>query len=158
MVVGDDNDDDLPSLVDEADESPEDEHTRLAEDLRLAPRVGQKPWLLVVGGRRCAGMLFEVRPRMILGRTEPADVLLDEEGVSRRHAQVELLTGGVVRVSDLESSNGIRVGGRLVKAHSLRDGERLRLGDAVLTLVHLDDAPRVLAANLRSSADKLKTE
>lgn len=153
MGRGDDSDDDgVPSFVDEADE---DEHTRLAEDLRLAPRVGQKPWLLVVGGRRCVGMLFEVQPKMILGRAEPADVLLDEDGVSRRHAQIELLTGGVVRVSDLESSNGVRVGGRLVKAHSLRDGERLRLGDAVLTLVHLDDTPDVLTANLRSSIAKL---
>lgn len=149
MIEGDD---DVPSLVD-PDEA--EEHTRLAEDLRLGPRLGQKPWLLVVGGRRCAGTLLPVRPRMIIGRAEPVDVLLDEEGVSRRHAQVELLTGGVVRVSDLESSNGIRIGGRLVKSHALRDGERLRLGDAVLTLVHFDDAPKIIAANLRRSIDQL---
>jgi two-component system, cell cycle response regulator len=144
--------DDVPSFFE-----ANDEETRLHADLRLGRKIVSKPWLLVVGGRRCVGMLFEVRAKMTLGRALPADVVLDEEGVSRRHAQVELLQGGVVRVSDLDSSNGIRVGGRLVKAHPLRDGERLRLGDAVLTLVHLDDESDALAANLRASADAIAT-
>jgi pSer/pThr/pTyr-binding forkhead associated (FHA) protein len=154
MVGGDDGDDEVPSLF-EPDELPAPEVTRLAEDLLLGPRPGQKPWLLVVGGRRCVGMLFEVRPRMTLGRAEPSDVLLDEEGVSRRHAQVEVVAGGVVRVTDLDSSNGIRVGGRRVKSHPLRDGERLRLGAAVLTLVHFDDVPNLLLMNLRASVEAL---
>jgi pSer/pThr/pTyr-binding forkhead associated (FHA) protein len=145
-------DDDLPSLGEPDDD---DEATRSSEDLRLRSATGQKkPFLLVVGGRRCLGMLIEVRRKMTIGRAQPVDILLDEEGVSRRHAQVELL-GGVVRVTDLDSSNGVRVGGRLVKSHPLRDGERLRLGQAVLTLVHIDDNPLVVAVNLRASADAL---
>jgi hypothetical protein len=151
MTVGDD---DIPSLYDPNDAI---ETTRHAAELRLGPRAGQKPWLLVVGGRRCVGMLFEIRKRITLGRAQPVDILLDEEGVSRRHAQVDLLPGGVVRVTDLDSSNGIRVGGRLVKVHPLRDGERLRLGDAVLTLVHIDDNTSLLAANLRASVDAFAT-
>jgi pSer/pThr/pTyr-binding forkhead associated (FHA) protein len=151
--MGGEKDSDVPTLYGPGEE-PDDESTRLAEDLRLAPRTAQKPWLLVVGGKRSVGMFFEVRHKMTIGRAD-ADVLIDEEGVSRPHAQLELLAGGVVRVSDLDSSNGIRVGGRLVKAQALRDGERLRLGDAVLTLIHLDDVPTVLAANLRSSSEKV---
>jgi ABC transport system ATP-binding/permease protein len=108
-----------------------------------------------VGGRRCVGMLVEVRVKMTIGREPPVDFVLDEEGVSRRHAQVEVLPGGVVRVTDLDSSNGIRIAGRLVKSHPLRDGERLRLGDAVLTLVHIDDNTQMLARNLRASVDTL---
>ncbi|HVH45964.1 MAG TPA: FHA domain-containing protein, partial [Labilithrix sp.] len=77
--------------------------------------------------------------------------------VSRQHAQVELVAG-VVRVSDLGSSNGIRVSGRRVKVHPLRDGERLRLGDAVLTLVHMDDNTPALVQNLRASVDAIATK
>lgn len=142
--------DDLPDFTEDDDPV---QRTALAEDLRLGLRLGQKPWLVVVGGRRCVGMFIELRPRMTIGRVAPADVILDEEGVSRRHAQVELLPGGVVRVTDLDSSNGVRVAGRRVKVHALRDGERLRLGDAVLTLVHFDDNKTLLAKNLRAAAD-----
>ena len=144
--------DDLPDFTEAEDRV---HRTAIAEDLRLGVRPGQRPWLLVVGGKRCIGKLIEVRPKMIIGRVAPADVVLDEEGVSRRHAQVDLLPGGVVRVTDLDSSNGVRVSGRRVKVHPLRDGERLRLGDAVLTLIHFDDNTALLAKNLRVSAEAL---
>ncbi|HVJ91366.1 MAG TPA: FHA domain-containing protein [Labilithrix sp.] len=148
-------DKDIPSLFDNSDDGYE--QTRAAEDLRLQRLLRPADaWLLVVGGQRCVGKLFRLRGKQTIGRAPPADLILDEEGVSRSHALVEVVAGGVLRVSDLQSSNGIRVGGRLVKVHSLRGGERLRLGDAVLTLVQLDTAPQdVVAANLRASADLL---
>jgi hypothetical protein len=148
MATGDD---DLPDFT--VQDEPI-QRTMASDDLRLGPRTGQKPWLLVVGGKRCVGMLIEVRGKLTIGRAPPVDFVLNEEGVSRQHAQVDLIAG-VVRVSDMGSSNGIRVGGRLVKVHPLRDGERLRLGDAVLTLVHFDDHPQVLAKNLRASIDAI---
>jgi len=142
---------DIPDFSDEDDAR---QRTVAAEDLRLGPRAGQRPWLLVVGGKRSVGMLIEVKRTLTIGRAPPVDVLLDEEGVSRRHAQIELVAG-VVRVSDLGSSNGIRVGGRRVKVHPLRDGERVRLGDAVLTLVHFEDNTPVLVRNVRASMDAI---
>lgn len=148
MAIGDD---DLPDLS--ANDEPI-QRTIASDDLRLGPRAGQKPWLLVVGGKRCVGMLIEVKGKLTIGRAPPVNVVLDEEGVSRQHAQVDVIAG-VVRVTDLGSSNGIRVGGRRVKVHPLRDGERLRLGDAVLTLVHFDDNSATLAKNLRASADAM---
>src|SRR5262249_51950228 len=58
----------------------DEEHARRSEDLRLVPRPSQKPWLFAVGGRRCLGMLFPVRDKMVLGRVMPVDVVIDEEG------------------------------------------------------------------------------
>ena len=143
--------DDIPDFSDEDDPK---QRTVAAEDLRLGPRTGQKPWLVVVGGKRSVGMLVEVKRKLTIGRAPPVDLLLDEEGVSRMHAQIELVAG-VVRVTDLGSSNGIRVGGRRVKVHPLRDGERLRLGDAVLTLVHFEDNTSTLVQNIRASLDAI---
>jgi len=144
-------DDDIPDF---SDKEVAQDRTMVTDGLRLGPHVGQKPWLLVVGGKRCVGMLFEVRNGMTIGRAAPADVVLNEEGVSRQHARIEVVAG-VVRVSDLASSNGVRLGGRRVKINPLRDGERLRLGDAVLTLVHMDDNTSVVTTNLRASVDAL---
>src|SRR3954469_19048796 len=99
--------DDLPDFSSEVDP---DQQTMLAEDLRLGMRFGHRPWLLVVGGRS-VGTMIELHPnvKLTIGRAPPAEVVLDEEGVSRRHAHVELVAGGVVRVTDLDSSNGVRV-------------------------------------------------
>jgi pSer/pThr/pTyr-binding forkhead associated (FHA) protein len=145
-------DDDLPDFSENVDPS---QRTMAAEDLRLGTRFGQRPWLFVVGGKRAIGTLIEIRSKMTIGRAPPVDIVLDEEGVSRRHAIIESVNG-VIRVSDLDSSNGIRVNGRRVKVHALRDGERLRLGDAVLTLVHVDDNIPFFEQNLRASLDRLK--
>lgn len=144
-------DDDLPDFSDQDEPL---QKTIASDDLRFGPRLGLKPWLLVVGGKRSIGMLVEVGTRLTIGRAPPADMVLDEEGVSRQHARVDYVAG-VVRVTDLNSSNGLRVAGRRVKIHPLRDGERLRLGDAVLTLVHFDDNTPTLIKNLRTSLDAL---
>lgn len=114
----------VPALYEPDDDVTE--RTRSAADLRFTQQTAQKPWLLVVAGRRSVGLLFAIRDRMTVGRAE-ADIVLDEAGVSRTHAQIDLLPGGVVRVSDLGSSNGVRVGGRLVKTHRLRHGEHSAL-------------------------------
>lgn len=145
--------DGLPAIFEE--EESDDENTRLSDLLRFEPRAAEKPWLLVVSGAHSVGKLFEIRHKMTVGRAG-ADVVLEEEGVSKLHAQFEILAGGSVRVADLGSSNGMRVGGRLVKVHSLREGDRLRLGNAVLVLVRLDDLRDVVATNLKASSEALQ--
>lgn len=143
----------IPTVFDA--EEVEDENTRLSDVLRFGPRTADKPWLLVVSGTQSVGRLFEVRHKMTIGRAD-ADIVLEEEGVSKLHAQFEILSGGAIRVTDLGSSNGIRIGGRLAKIHSLREGDRLRLGNAVLTLVRIDDLRDVVAANLKASSEAIQ--
>ena len=46
----------------------------------------------------------------VVGRDRDADVPIDDASVSRRHAQI-VVEGDSVRVEDLESKNGTRVGG-----------------------------------------------
>jgi DNA-binding winged helix-turn-helix (wHTH) protein len=46
----------------------------------------------------------------VVGRDRDADVHIDDASVSRRHAQI-VVDGDTVRVEDLESKNGTRVGG-----------------------------------------------
>ncbi len=60
---------------------------------------------------------------------EDCDVILDDEGVSRRHAVIRLTDSGLV-IEDLGSSNGTFVNGeRIEKARSLSPGDEVRLGD-----------------------------
>jgi pSer/pThr/pTyr-binding forkhead associated (FHA) protein len=69
---------------------------------------------------------------MIVGRVPSADLYLDDEQVSRLHAQITR-TGGTFAVADLGSTNGTLVNGQRVSRAFLRDGDRIQIGQTVLT-------------------------
>jgi hypothetical protein len=89
---------------------------------RGAPRV-----LVVDGGdvalERC----------LRIGRSASCDLVLPDDSVSRRHAEIAL-RGGVCVVRDLGSCNGTYVNGRAVTRARLRRGDELMLGETVLRL------------------------
>lgn len=67
------------------------------------------------------------KPVTVLGRGLDADVVLDDPGVSRRHAEVHLINGRA-RVIDLGSTNGTFVDGERVHAGDLTDGSAITVG------------------------------
>jgi hypothetical protein len=80
--------------------------------------------LLLVGGRRLL-----VPPRgAIVGRSRDCDIVLEDSGVSRRHAELRP-EGGAWVIEDLGSTNGVRVNGfAIVGAHALSVGDRIEMG------------------------------
>ena len=87
-----------------------------------------------------------VKGRTIIGRDEGCDVTLDEQWVSRRHAEV-VHQGGNWVVRDLGSSNGTVLNGQRVTDGALKNGDRIRIGEFTLlflsgkTLGHPDMMP-----------------
>ena len=64
----------------------------------------------------------------VLGRSRECDLVVSDENVSRRHAEVRP-SGGSWIVRDLGSTNGVRVNGdRVSGAQPLRPGDRIELG------------------------------
>jgi RND superfamily putative drug exporter len=71
----------------------------------------------------------------VIGRDERSDLVLADPTVSGRHVSVAVLPDGTAIVSDLGSRNGTFVDGRQIyEPVLLKGGERLRLGDTVLTV------------------------
>ena len=66
--------------------------------------------------------------RHVLGRTSDNDIQLDSRFVSRHHAQVTVTSRSAV-VEDLNSTNGVYMGGKRIRHHALRDGEIFVIGD-----------------------------
>jgi Protein of unknown function (DUF3662)/FHA domain len=90
-----------------------------AQARRTPPRA-----LLAVGGRR----LLVPSGGGTIGRSRDCDVVLDDAGVSRRHAEIRPGSDGWT-VADLGSTNGVRVNGAEVRgAHALAPGDRVELG------------------------------
>lgn len=89
------------------------------EAQRRTPRA-----LLQVGGRR----LLVPPAGGVIGRSRDCEVVLDDTGVSRRHAELRPQLDGWT-IEDLGSTNGVLVNGAPVGgAHRLAAGDRIELG------------------------------
>jgi hypothetical protein len=67
----------------------------------------------------------------LIGRSRDCDVVLADTNVSRRHAEVRPAAAGTWTISDLGSTNGVRVNGRQVAgAQQLAAGDSIVLGTA----------------------------
>lgn len=92
---------------------------------------------LVVLSSNFAGKEFELsRPQMIIGRTDENDIVVNHRSISRNHAKVvrEPETGRYT-ISDLQSSNGVRVNGQDYGKVELRRGDVIDLGHVRLRFV-----------------------
>jgi pSer/pThr/pTyr-binding forkhead associated (FHA) protein len=93
-----------------------------------------------------AGTELPLDGELVLGREQgSAGLVLDDPGISRRHAAVRAL-GGAVTVEDLGSSNGTFVNGERISSEvELADGDEVQLGGTVFS-VHGGDAATAMMA------------
>jgi ABC transport system ATP-binding/permease protein len=92
---------------------------------------------LVVLSSNFAGKEFELsRPQMIIGRTDENDIVINHRSISRNHAKLtrEPETGRYT-ISDLQSSNGVRVNGSDYGKVELRRGDVIDLGHVRLRFI-----------------------
>ncbi len=66
-----------------------------------------------------------------IGRLGECEVVLKDEGASRRHAQLKT-KDGVTTITDLGSTNGTRVNGDTIGSRRLSDGDKITIGTTVL--------------------------
>jgi ABC transport system ATP-binding/permease protein len=92
---------------------------------------------LVVLSSNFAGSEFELsRPQMIIGRTDENDIVINHRSISRNHAKlVREPDTGRYTVSDLQSSNGVRVNGQDYGKVELRRGDVIDLGHVRMRFV-----------------------
>jgi hypothetical protein len=70
--------------------------------------------------------------RAVIGRSKEADIQVTDPNVSRRHAEVRQ-EGATYWLVDLDSTNGIEVGGKRLKRLKLEDGTRFTIGSTEIT-------------------------
>src|SRR6266571_271494 len=92
------------------------------------------------GGRTEA---LELGRQVVLGRDPSCDVVLDDNLVSRRHAQLEVDDSGRMVLRDLGSRNGTFVNGQRIEGAVVLGGnERIGIGDAQISLAPRSLRPR----------------
>ena len=79
------------------------------------------------------GQRREVDKRsVVIGRSKEADIQVTDPNVSRRHAELRQ-EGATYWLVDLDSTNGIEVGGKRVKRLKLEDGTRFTIGSTEIS-------------------------
>lgn len=88
----------------------------------------QTPFLQVTDPADNTRAVELVGDRMVIGRSPRVEIVLEDDAVSRRHAELERDADGSWWVTDLGSINGTRVDGqRLTERHRLAIGDRIEI-------------------------------
>jgi pSer/pThr/pTyr-binding forkhead associated (FHA) protein len=80
------------------------------------------------------------KKRISIGRTKDNDIVLENRGVSRKHAQIEF-NGENVVIIDNESLNGVFVNNRKISEEMLRDQDIITIGKYSLEFNQDADGP-----------------
>ena len=89
-------------------------------------------------GRPVRALTFN-KDSVTIGRDPGSDICLDNPGVSREHARVELTSSGVYMIKDLNSANGVFVNDQPVKTHYIINNDVVFVGKFALWFMYEDD-------------------
>ena len=66
-----------------------------------------------------------------IGKISSAHLQLEDESVSRLHANIEVTAKGEVTIVDLQSSKGTFVNGTKITKQKIKPGDEVRIGDVL---------------------------
>jgi pSer/pThr/pTyr-binding forkhead associated (FHA) protein len=80
-----------------------------------------------------------------IGRSTDNVLPLGDKKSSRKHATIQKV-GDEYRINDLGSGNGTKVNGSKIDFHTLKQGDEIKIGDAILTLKAIDEGADAMDA------------
>jgi two-component system, cell cycle response regulator len=132
-------------------QGPDDKPRRIYENhdevttvgkLKVAPSQSPKrdrPYFIVLAGSNLGRMFRVEKTDNILGRSNAATIRLEDDGISRKHAKVEM-RGQELWIEDLKSQNGTFINGQRVTVQALHDGDKIQVGTTtILKFTYHDD-------------------
>lgn len=109
-----------------------------AKEPELKLPKGRDFFLEYMTGPKKGRSIKFAKGRVIIGRGAEADVDIDDKGVSRKHAMIELQSREQIYISDLASQNGTWLNGMRIRMTKLIHGDKLRFGNTVLKFIAQD--------------------
>lgn len=110
----------------------------LSEDLILKKNSDREDeFILTVlsGNGKDFGKVFRFSEEVLLGRDPGTDIVIHDEQVSKIHCRLspEKYDGNfIVKINDLNSTNGVYVNGERIKSSILQSGTKIVIGDTIL--------------------------
>lgn len=140
----------------------EEEQTRVGQapsELGQEKSVRDRAYLIVLAGEGVGSMYRIEEAETIIGRTATANIRLNDDGISRKHARI-VQKGNEIVVEDMGSANGTLVNEEKVQSQALKDGDKIRIGSTTILKFtyhdHLEETfqQRMYEAALRDGLTK----
>lgn len=103
------------------------ERTRIEEGRPLGG------WLAVIEGNLEGEAFHLYEGRNIIGSSHPCDIRIPEEGVQNQHLSIRFSSGKWM-LTDLDTDSGTFLNGKRVYRNELKDGDRIKIGKAILRI------------------------
>ncbi len=87
-------------------------------------RAAPSEWSIMALAGELKGKRIAIYGSMVFGRSSGCDIVVSDAHMSRRHAEINL-KNGVLRIVDLQSSNGTCVNGEKVGEKVLKHGDKI---------------------------------
>jgi len=133
-------------MTDDPDYTAESHTLAIPSEKMRISRLHKKgeliPVLTVIDGPRIGSnyRFTKSETEIAIGRVN-CEFVINDETVSRRHAQVTYVNAGGIQkvvILDLDSTNGTFVNGQQIKRAELKDGARIQVGNVLLRYELLD--------------------
>jgi DNA-binding CsgD family transcriptional regulator len=111
-----------------------EEHTRTRQ-VSAMPIARRQPRLEIqVEGQPVRHVALDA-DTLVIGRSRDADLVLDVDGVSRKHARITRAGQHELSLVDLGAKNGTFLNGERVDIAALHHGDRVQIGPVVLAVL-----------------------
>ncbi len=105
--------------------------------LDLPKKTGSYFRLIALNGKNKGDSYFITGNRAVVGRGDKVEIQIQDTKASREHAEF-VKTGGNLVVTDLKSQNGVMVNDLKVSQHTLKENDRVLIGQTVLKFNRVD--------------------
>jgi diguanylate cyclase (GGDEF)-like protein len=119
-----------------------------------AQKIEHSIILTIIGGNEIdfgKHFLLE-KNKILLGRDDTNDIAIHDEKISKVHSEISIIKSsqGIERIfiKDLASTNGTYVNNELIDQSTLNAGDKIQIGDTVLSLSYNDELEKEYHAKL----------
>lgn len=113
---------------------------KILKHFEVPPEEGVHHRLICLTGKNKGVAYFIVNKRVVLGRSEKADIRVHDIKSSREHAEI-IKVGKDYVVTDLASQNGVIVNDLKIKQHILSNGDKIIIGKTVYKFNRVEVKP-----------------
>lgn len=103
---------------------------KVVKGFKIPSKEGKYYRLLCLTGKNKGLSYFLQSRRIVLGRSDKADIMVADTKSSREHAELTLLKNEYV-ITDLGSQNGVVVNDLKIAQHQLNNGDKIIIGKTV---------------------------
>ncbi len=89
------------------------------------PALAKSNWSILGLSGDLKGKSIPIQSAMVFGRSSNCDIVINDAHMSRRHAEISL-SNGILRLVDLQSSNGTSVNNQKIGERVLRPGDKIQ--------------------------------